>query len=669
MSNHQDHTNLIWQIADLLRGPYRPPQYERVMLPMTVLRRFDCVLASTKEAVLKRFAQVKDRHKDEALESILNKTAGERFHNHSPLTFEKLKGDPDNIEKHLVSYIKGFSASVRTIFDYFEFETEIEKMREANILYLVVSRFAEVDLHPHRVPNEEMGLIFENLIRRFNELANETAGDHFTPREVIRLMVSVLFINDDDLLATPGTVRKLLDPACGTGGMLAEAQSYLRAHHAAARLYVYGQDYNKRAFAVAASDMLMKQVDHNGGGDNIRFGDSFIDDKFGDEKFDYFLTNPPFGVDWKKQQKEIVREHEKRGFGGRFGAGLPRVNDGSLLFLQHMIDKFEPMLPEQLKHGSRLAIVFSGSPLFSGGAGSGESNIRKWIIENDWLEAVIALPEQMFYNTGIGTYVWIVTNRKEKRRKGKIQLFDARNIYVPMRKSLGDKRRMIGNGEEGTPNQIDDIVREYAAFSDSAISKIFYNEDFGYTRVTVERPLRLRYRINEEGKARFLDACPPLVDDLEAIDSALGREPICNWNSLLHLLLDILHVRRSSWKKAELKLFRDIFTEKDPDAEPVKVSSTNGKGGAAASPFEPDPDLRDFENIPLKDDIGSYFKREVLPHVPDAWMDRSKDKVGYEINFNRHFYTYTPPRPLEEIDADLKKAEEEIVRLLRQITA
>jgi type I restriction enzyme M protein len=661
MTNHQDHANLIWQIADLLRGPYRPPQYERVMLPMTVLRRFDCVLAPTKDAVLKRFEQVRDKHKDEALESILNKVAKERFHNHSPLTFEKLKGDPDNIDKHLVSYIKGFSKNVQTIFEYFEFETEIEKMREANILYLVVSKFCDVDLHPNRVPNEEMGLIFENLIRRFNELANETAGDHFTPREVIRLMVSILFINDDELLATPGTVRKLLDPACGTGGMLAEAQNYLRSHHKEARLYVYGQDYNKRAFATAASDMLMKQVDHNGAEDNIRFGDSFTDDQFDDQKFDYFLTNPPFGVDWKKQQKEIVREHEKSGYGGRFGAGLPRVNDGSLLFLQHMIDKFEPVLPDQLKHGSRLAIVFSGSPLFSGGAGSGESNIRKWIIENDWLEAIIALPEQMFYNTGIGTYVWIVTNRKDKRRKKKIQLFDARNIYVPMRKSLGDKRRMIGNGDEGTPNQIADIVKQYASVRHSDISKIFDNEDFGFTRVTVERPLRLSYQMTVQDKARFLDACPERLDDVQAIDAALGRESINDWNMVLDMILDILHTRRSSWKKAELKLFRDVFTQKDPEAEPVKKDKEEG--------FEPDADLRDFENIPLKDDIDDYFKHEVLPHVPDAWMDRSKDKVGYEINFNRHFYKYTSPRPLEKIDADLKKAEDEILRLLREVTA
>ncbi|MEN6465644.1 MAG: class I SAM-dependent DNA methyltransferase, partial [Syntrophaceae bacterium] len=326
MSNHNDHANLIWQIADLLRGPYRPPQYERVMLPMTVLRRFDCVLKPTKDKVLKKYEQIKDSHKDKALDTILNKTAGQRFHNHSPFTFEKLKGDPDQIAQHLMLYIDTFSADVRRIFEYFEFTTEIEKMREADILYLVVSKFCDIDLHPDKVPNSEMGLIFENLIRRFNEAANETAGDHFTPRDVIRLMVNILFINDDKLLATPGTVRKLLDPACGTGGMLAEAQNYLREHHPEARLYVYGQDYNKRAFATAASDMLIKQVDHNGGGDNIRFGDSFTDDQFEEEKFDYFLTNPPFGVDWKKQATEIQREHEKRGFDGRFGAGLPRIN-------------------------------------------------------------------------------------------------------------------------------------------------------------------------------------------------------------------------------------------------------------------------------------------------------------------------------------------------------
>ncbi len=589
MPTHHDHANLIWQIADLLRGPYRPPQYERVMLPMTVLRRFDSVLAPTKAKVLAEYNKRKGgKLTDDALDRFLNRASGQRFHNHSPLDFQKLKGDPDNIEKHLVSYIKGFSANVRTIFDFFEFEAEIEKLREANILYLVVSKFCDVDLHPTVVQNEEMGLIFENLIRRFNELANETAGDHFTPREVIRLMVNLLFINDDDLLATPGTVRKLLDPACGTGGMLAESQNYLREHHSAAQLYTYGQDYNKRAFATAASDMLMKEVAHNGGGENVRYGDIFTEDQFQDETFDYFLANPPFGVDWKKQAREIGNEHQKQGHAGRFGAGLPRVNDGSLLFLQHMISKFEPVLPEQHKHGSRLAIVFSGSPLFTGGAGSGESEIRRWIIEKDWLEAVIALPEQMFYNTGIGTYIWIVTNRKEKRRKGKIQLLDARECFIPMRRSLGDKRRKIGEGRDGEPDQIADIVRLYGRFAGGERSKAFANADFGYRRVTIERPQR-----DERGK---------IVPD---------------------------------------------------------------KHGQPA----PDARLRDCENIPLTEDVDAYFAREVLPHVPDAWMDRAKDKVGYEINFNRHFYRYTPPRDLEKIDADLKTSEEEFMRLLKEVTA
>ena len=664
MANHNDHANLIWQIADILRGPYRPPQYERVMLPMTVLRRFDSVLAPTKDKVLAEFEKRKGgKLNDDALDRMLNKAAGQRFHNHSPLTFERLKGDPDNIEKHLVSYIKGFSANVRRIFDFFEFENEIEKMREANILYLVVRKFSEVDLHPDAVPNEQMGLIFENLIRRFNELANETAGDHFTPREVIRLMVNILFINDDDLLSTPGTVRKLLDPACGTGGMLAESQDYLRKYHPDAKLYVFGQDYNKRAFATAASDMLMKEVDQNGGSDNVRFGDTLTDDQFQEapyDKFDYLLANPPFGVDWKKQQREVEDEHEKMKFAGRFGAGLPRVNDGALLFLQHMISKFEPVLPAQHKYGSRLAIVFSGSPLFSGGAGSGESEIRKWIIENDWLEAIIALPEQMFYNTGIGTYIWIVTNRKDKQRKGKIQLVDVREIWTAggsedNKRSLGDKRRHLSE------SQIKEIVKIYGRYKNGETSKIFDNADFGYTRVTVERPLRLRYQMTIDDKARFLDACPHLLDDVQAIDKKIGREPHRDWNALWSRIEDLLHENKSRWKANEQKLFRSVFTHKDPEAEPVLKGEKKGI-------FEPDPDLRDFENISLKEDIDTYFKREVLPHVPDAWMDRTKDKVGYEINFNRHFYKYTPPRPLEEIDAELKEAEEKIVRLLREVT-
>ena len=663
MPDHNYFANLLWQIADLLRGPYRPPQYERVMLPMTVLRRFDCVLAPTKARVLAEFDRRKSRFEGEALESWLNRAAGQRFHNRSRLDFGKLKGDPDNIERHLIGYIHGFSKNVRDIFEFFEFESEIEKMRESNILYLVVSKFADIDLHPQAVPNEQMGLIFENLIRRFNELANETAGDHFTPREVIRLMVGILFIEDDKLLATPGAVRKLLDPACGTGGMLAEAQNYLREHHGAARLFVYGQDYNRRAFATAASDMLMKQVDHNGGGDNIRFGDSLIEDRFEGERFDYFLTNPPFGVDWKRQRKEIRREHDRRGLDGRFGAGLPRVNDGSLLFLQHMWDKREPVRPKEHKHGSRLAIVFSGSPLFAGGAGSGESNIRKWLIENDWLEAIVALPEQMFYNTGIATYVWILTNRKERRRRGRVQLVDAREMWTPggsaeSKRSLGDKRRHVA------ARQIEEIVRLYGRFENGERSKVFDNADFGFTRITVERPLRLRYRMTIEDKARFLDACPHLLDDVQAIDKALGREPMRDWNAVWRDIEDLLRADGSRWKAAERSIFRSVFTRKDPDAEPVLKGKGKGEGD-----FEADGELRDFENVPLGDDIDDYFEREVRPHVPDAWMDRDKDRIGYEISFNRHFYRYTPPRPLEEIDAELKEAEEEIARLLREVMA
>ena len=623
---------------------------------MTVLRRFDCVLIPTKSKVLAEYVRLRDRLHGEALDVKLNRASGQRFHNHSPLDFEKLMGDPDNTAQHLVSYIQGFSANVRGIFEYFEFETEIEKMRESNILYLIVSKFHDVNLHPDNVRNEQMGLIFENLIRRFNELANESAGDHFTPREVIQLMVSILFIRDDELLATPNVVRTLLDPACGTGGMLAEAQNYMLEHNSAARLYLYGQDYNRRAYATAASDMLMKQVDHNGGG-NILFGDSFTEDRFEDKTFDYFLTNPPFGVDWKKQKNAIKEEHEKFGFGKRFGAGLPRVNDGSLLFLQHMIDKFEPMLAREQKYGSRLAIVFSGSPLFTGSAGSGESEIRRWIIENDWLEAIIALPEQMFYNTGIGTYIWIVTNRKEKRRQGKIQLIDARDLWTAggsaeNRRNLGDKRRHIAT------EQIDEIVRVYGRFQDGEFSKLFDNHDFGYTRVTVEQPLRLRYQMTIEDKIGFLGVCPHLVDDVQVIDMELGRKPEFDWNTTSERIAALLHERRSRWKKADQRLFRFFFTEKDPQAEPVRKKHDR---------FEPDTELRDFENVSLKDDVDAYFEREVRPHVPDAWMDRDKDKIGYEINFNRYFYKYGPLRPLEEIDADLKKTEEKIGRLVREV--
>ena len=666
MSKSHDLSNFIWSIADLLRGPYRPPQYERVMLPLVVLRRFDCVLQNTKEEVLQKHEQYKDKYDGKALDSILNKASGQRFHNHSPLDFNKLKGDPDHIEKHLASYIQGFSENVRKIFGHFEFSAEIERLKEHDILFLVMSRFCDIDLHPNTVGNFQMGLLFEDLIRRFNEQANETAGDHFTPREVIRLMVNLLFINDDDLLAKPGTVRKMLDPTCGTGGMLSEARNYLLKHESKAKLYVYGQDFNPRSYAVAASDLLMKEGPREASQSTIRFGDTLLDDQFkydesnSDRKatFDYFCANPPFGVDWKRQSKEVKRESEKEGFDGRFGAGTPRVNDGALLFLQHMVSKFEQVDPKKNHYGSRLAIVFNGSPLFTGGAGSGESNIRKWIIENDWLEAIVAMPEQMFYNTGIGTYIWVVTNRKKEKRKGKIQLIDARKRWEPLRRSLGDKRRQFNDKHSAA------IVREYGEFVESETSKIFDNSDFGYQRITVERPLRLRYQMSLERKEQFLELCPDLLHDVQAIDKELGREPSSDWNVIWKQVQKLLKNRKSKWRAPQIKTFRAIFSEVDKDAEPVIK-----KKSKKTIEYETDPKLRDFENVQLRDSISDYFEREVLPHVPDAWGDESKTKIGYEINFNRYFYTFTELRSLEDIDADIKIAEEEIIRLLQKVTA
>ncbi len=448
-SNFQQLSNFVWSVADLLRGPYRPPQYERVMLPMTVLRRFDCVLGATKKAVLAEHRKLEGKD-SQLIDRVLNTRAkGEdgkplSFHNHSALDFQALKGDPDNVGRHLTDYINGFSESVRKIFEYFEFEKEIEKMEEANRLYLVVSKFAEIDLHPRVVDNITMGLVFEDLIRRFNEAANETAGDHFTPREVIRLMVNLLLEPDGYILTQEGIIVTVCDPACGTGGMLSESQNWIRAHNDSATVHVNGQDYNPRSYAVAASDLLIKGYT----GNPIEFGNTLTDDKFPTSRFDYLLANPPFGVDWKAEQKVINRWPNFRNYSGK----LPRVNDGALLFLIHMISKFQPYQDgNRDKPGSRVAIVFNGSPLFTGGAGSGESEIRRWIIEHDWLEAIIALPEQMFYNTGIGTYVWVVTNRKTANRRGKIQLIDARDRWSPMKRSLGDKRRYLSEKRLSTP--------------------------------------------------------------------------------------------------------------------------------------------------------------------------------------------------------------------------
>ena len=679
MSDHHYYANFIWQIADLLRGPYRPPQYERVMLPLTVLRRFDCVLESTKPQVLAayKFLSDKDKQPSPALDARLNKIAGQRFHNHSDLDFQRLKGDPDQIGQHLQNYISGFSANVRQIFERFEFTTEIERMGDAHILYLIIAKFCDVDLHPNTVDNIGMGKIFEELIRRFNEAANETAGDHFTPREVIQMMVDLLFAPDDEVLTVAGKVFKLLDPTCGTGGMLSEAQNHLRAMHQDNKLWVFGQDFNPRSYAIAASDLLMKGNENS----DIRYGDSLIDDQYGpgddltSGQFDYFLSNPPFGVDWKRQQKVVQREHEREARRGRFGAGLPRVNDGALLFLQHMVSKFTPYAPAQKQFGSRLAIVFNGSPLFTGGAGSGESEIRKWLIEEtDMLEAIIALPEQMFYNTGIGTYVWIVTNRKQPQRQGKIQLIDARARWKPMRRSLGDKRRLMGDDD------IAAVVCDYGNFAESKTSKIFDNADFGYHRVPIERPLRLLYRMDVERKSRFLDALPHLLDDVQMIDREGGRTPREDWASFDQWMAELLTKRGRRWKSNERKLFRDVFAERNPEATPVVREQRRRQPGddrvwgwfdaptqGWVQMYEPDTQLRDFENVLLKQPVDQHVREQVLRHVADAWADQPNIRSAYEINFNRYFYTYTPPRPLAEIDSDLRDLEEEILRLLREV--
>lgn len=705
--NFQQLANFIWSVADLLRGPYRPPQYERVMLPLTVLRRFDAVLAPSKEAVLKRYETLRAK-KIPNIDAILNGLAKDEygtqlgFHNHSQLDFQKLKGDPDNIGRHLADYIDGFSENVRKIFERFEFDKEIEKLEESNRLYQVVSQFAEIDLHPKRVDNITMGLVFEDLIRRFNEAANETAGDHFTPREVIQLMVNLLLEPDTNVLTQAGVIVTIYDPACGTGGMLAEAQNWIRAHNEQATVKVFGQDYNPRSYAVAASDLLIKG--HKDG--QVVLGNTLTDDPFPEQRFDYLLANPPFGVDWKAEKKVIDRWPNFRGYSGK----LPRINDGALLFLVYMMSKFQDYKPgSRDKPGSRTAVVFNGSPLFTGGAGSGESDIRRWIIERDQLEAIVALPEQMFYNTGIGTFIWVVTNRKAAHRKGKIQLIDARERYTPMKRSLGDKRRYLDQAG------LDDVTREHGALEDSKTSRVFDNADFGYRRITVLRPLRLRFQITDETRERFLNVCPELFDALQSVQEDLGTEPLLDWNQAWDAVQQVFKALPDNiegWAKgakgtAQKKVFRDCFTVVDPEAQPVidkhhRIEPLNfaalfpgqtlpanfGKGdlyellGLHADgkdkhiEYEPDPALKDAENVPLKEDIVSYVLREVRTYVPDAWIDRATldeqdggiGKVGYEINFNRVFFQYQPPRPLHEIDAELAGVEQRILELLREVT-
>ena len=656
-----NHGGLIWAIADLLRGDYKRAEYQKVILPLVLLRRLDCVLGPTKDKVL---ARAKTLESENARNVVFKTISGVEAYNTSPLTLHRILADPPQVAGNLRAWIAAFDPDTRDVIEKFDFDAQIGRLDRAKLLYLVLSKVAEVDLHPDTVSNREMGYLYEELLRKFSEMSNEEAGEHFTPREVIRLMVDLLFIEDDEILRTPGIVRTMLDPACGTGGMLSVAQEYVAEHNPDGVLRVYGQELNAETYAVCRADMMLK----NQPAANIRLGNSFSEDAFQGERYDYLLANPPFGVEWKKVQAVVEAEHDNLGFAGRFGAGTPRINDGSFLFLQHMVSKLRR--PEE--GGGRLAIVFNGSPLFTGAAGSGESEIRRWIIENDWLEGIVALPEQLFYNTGISTYFWIVTNRKRPERRGKIQLVDARESFVKMRKSLGNKRNEI------SPEQIAEITRLYGDFEEDERVKILPNESFGYQRITVERPLRLRYEVT--------------ADTLPAIETAFG------WTKLTepeHLALIELLERLAGFSSTDRtaasrklgplpkvieKAVWEAISVRDPEATVI----VDRKGHP-----EPDPDLRDNETVPLpgptpgfepdpterlatapyRSAVDAYVAAEVLPYVPDAWVDLSKTKVGYEIPLTRQFYHYVPPRPLAEIDAEIKSLEDEIQRLLGEVTA
>jgi len=589
MIDFKEKAVLIWKVADLLRGDYKQSDYGKIILPMTVLRRLDCVIKPTKQKVLDYLSKV-EKLSDNAKDITLNKVAGLNFHNRSNYDFEKIKADPNNVSANLRNFINGFSASAREIIEYFDFDSQIDRLDDpkTDLLFKIVTEFAEIDLS--EMTTLEMGYVFEELIRKFSELSNETAGEHFTPREVIKLMVNMLFVNENDIFKK-GIVKTLYDPACGTGGMLSIAESFISEQNPDAKMEVFGQEINPESYAICKSDMLIKGQNPA----NIKFGNTFTVDGLENEKFDYMLSNPPFGVDWKKAEKMIKDEAEKKGYAGRFGAGLPRINDGSLLFLQHMISKMKP-------GGTRIGIVFNGSPLFTGQAGSGESEIRKWIIENDWLEAIIAMPDQLFYNTGISTYIWVLSNKKSPERKEKIQLINAtgtkdeetgrvpNRFWQKMSRSLGNKRKEIP--ENGQTKGIGYVTKLYGEFEESEFCKIFPSAFFGYWRITVERPLR-----DEHGKI-----------------------------------------------------------QKDSKGKP-----------------KPDSSLRDYENIPFlrKNEHGKlvpqtileYFDREVKPHVPDAWIDESKTKDGYEINFTKYFYEFKKTRSLEEIKADIQALEQETAEI------
>ena len=675
MNNFSEKVNFIWSVADLIRDTFKRSKYQDVILPLTVLRRIDCVLQPTKERVLEVNTRLKG--KLENLAPQLCKASGFSFYNTSLYDFDRLLSDAPHLAANLKAYINGFSDNMREVLEKFEFNNTITKLDEAGLLFLVLEKFKNIDLHPDVVPNLEMGYIFEELIRKFNEALNENPGEHFTPREVIRLMVNLLLAQDQDALKQNHIVRTVYDPCCGSGGMLTIAKERILEINPVAEVHLFGQELNGETFAICKSDLYMKSADGRDA-ENIKFGSTLSKDQHADKHFDYLLTNPPYGKEWKMDQAAVEAEAD-RGHAGRFGAGTPRISDGQLLFLQHMLARMQD--PE--KGGSRVAIVMNGSPLFTGDAGSGESEIRRWILENDWLEAIVALPEQLFYNTGISTYVWVLTNRKEEQRQGKVQLINATDFWVQMRKSMGDKRREISKEHIGRITEI------FLSFTDGEYSKIFDTTDFGYRKITIERPLRLNFqaspehieRLNTQKAFTDLATSKKKKTQEKLFEESAGYEQQQAILSMLKTLPGTMFKDRAIFEKeldktamrAGLKLTPPLrkailaaLSERDETAEICR-----DKDGHP----EPDPELRDTENVPLNEDIWTFFEREVKPHVPDAWINAAirdqKDgeigKVGYEINFNRYFYKYQPPRPLEEIEADIKTLERDILEMLREV--
>ncbi len=723
VQTHEELKARIWDIANRLRGPYRPPQYRLVMLPMVVLRRLDCVLEPTKDAVLKRHYELEAQEMPEAaVDRLLGKAADPKrkhpLYNTSPYTFARMLGDAENIAPNLVAYINGFSPTARRIFERFKFADQIEKLDASNRLFTIVKAMADVDLHPDRIDNLQMGYLFEHLVMRFNEQANEEAGDHFTPREVIRFMANLIYTDEQDVYK-PGIFRTIYDPACGTGGMLSESEKLILAQNDRAKLALYGQEYNDESWAICCSDMLIKDEDTA----NIVLGDTLGDGKTGDgfedERFHYLMANPPFGVEWKDQKDVVQREHRMIGFSGRFGAGLPAINDGSLLFLQHMISKMHPYEEgDEDQPGSKIAIVFNGSPLFSGDAGSGPSNIRRWIIENDWLDTIVALPDQLFYNTGIFTYIWLVTNRKPPERRGKVQIIDGTRSFQKMKKSLNNKRNEI------TEEQIRHLTRVYGNYQNGeeaevlidgkletrVISRIFENREFGFLKVTVERPLRMNFEATPERIERLEDqtAFANLAKSRKRKDTAAAALEIEEGRKRQDAIRAVLATLEGNGRYTDRGAFETDLMQAANSAG-VRIPATIKKAIAAAvgerdkeaeicrdskGRPEPDSELRDTENIPLPpgtelplpmdfgpdkpndrlvdafgNDIDAYIAREVLQHVPDAWVDYDKTKIGYEIPINRHFYVYKPPRPLDRIEEDIARLEGDIAGLLKGLDA